>query len=423
MDLLRILSNQKAELDGLDTSALVSRKEEAFIDLNSRLAQVVIGVRRSGKSTLCQKVLSESGIDFAYVNFDDENLVDLRKEDLDSVMETLYRIYGKFDCLFLDEIQNIDGWHLFVNRLLRQGVRLLVTGSNANLLSGELATHLTGRYMQIELYPFSFKEYCLARGVDVAGFSTEAVAMRKRALDQYLLNGGFPETVNSSDSRMYASLLLDAIVSKDICMRYNVRYRETLRQMANGILDNFCQEMSASSLAERHQIGSVHTAKSYLSYLSNAFLIDVVSKFSFKSAERQGARKCYAIDNAFISGHDDVLSSESYGWRLENVVDIELRRRGSRELKEVRYLRVPKSFEVDFVVSDRSKVTELIQVTYNFSNPSVKLYNREIGGLVKGARKTGCTNLTLILMEGETGTLYVDGLTINRINAVDWLLQ
>ena len=135
------------------------------------------------------------------------------------------------------------------------------------------------------------------------------------------------------------------------------------------------------------------------------------------------ARKCYAIDIAFISGHEDALSSDSYGWRLENTVAIELRRRTIPLLQDVRYLRIPKSFEVDFVVSDRNKVSELIQVTYNFNNPSTKLYNREIGGLLKGAEKTGCKNLTLILMEGETGSLKVGGLTVNRINAVDWLLQ
>ena len=423
MDLLRILSNQKAEIKAFKSQQLVTRKEESLVNLDSKLAQVVIGVRRSGKSTLCQKMLIESGINFAYVNFDDENLVNLRKEDLDIVMETLYRIYGKFNHLLLDEIQNIDGWPLFVNRLLRQGMHLVVTGSNANLLSGELATHLTGRYHQIVLFPFSFNEYCTAKGIDTSDFTTEAIASRKRALDKYLLHGGFPETINDPDSRMYASFLLDAIVTKDICKRHNIRYKETLRQMTNNILDNFCQEISVSSLASKHQLNSVHTAKSYLSYMSNAFLVDIIPKFSFKSIERMQARKCYAIDNAFISGHEDALSSDSYGWRLENAVAIELRRRTIPLLQDVRYLRIPKSFEVDFVVSDRNKVSELIQVTYNFNNPSTKLYNREIGGLLKGAEKTGCKNLTLILMEGETGSLKVGGLTVNRINAVDWLLQ
>ena len=158
-DLKRILSNQKAELDLVDLEALCSRKEEQEIQLNSKLAQIVIGVRRSGKSTLCMKVLMQSGVHFAYVNFDDERLQKVGVEELDVILQELYAIYGSFTHLFLDEVQNIDGWHLFVNRLLRQGIKLVLTGSNANLLSGELSTHLTGRYHQIELYPFSFSEH------------------------------------------------------------------------------------------------------------------------------------------------------------------------------------------------------------------------------------------------------------------------
>ena len=159
MDLQKILFNQRAEIEALNISKLCTRVEEQQIDLDSKLAQIVIGVRRSGKSTLCQKVLLQSKVQYAYVNFDDENLVDIKKSDLDTLLENLYRVYGEFTHLFLDEIQNIEGWHLFVNRLLRLGIRLIITGSNANLLSGELATHLTGRYNQIELYPFSFLAY------------------------------------------------------------------------------------------------------------------------------------------------------------------------------------------------------------------------------------------------------------------------
>ena len=165
INLERILKDQREELFNTDYSLFITRREETEIDLDSHLAQIVIGVRRSGKSTLCQKVLLQSKVQFAYVNFDDENLVELKKSDLDALLENLYRVYGEFTHLFLDEIQNIEGWHLFVNRLLRLGIRLIITGSNANLLSGELATHLTGRYNQIELYPFSFLEYCTINNI------------------------------------------------------------------------------------------------------------------------------------------------------------------------------------------------------------------------------------------------------------------
>ena len=151
----RILRDQQEELLSRDESKLVTRREEQEFDLDSQLAQIVIGVRRCGKSTICQKVLKESGVNFAYVNFDDETLASLKPEVLNDILQTLYRIYGQFTHLFMDEIQNVPKWHLFVNRLLRQGLHLVLTGSNANLLSGELATHLTGRYNEIHLYPFS----------------------------------------------------------------------------------------------------------------------------------------------------------------------------------------------------------------------------------------------------------------------------
>ncbi len=154
----QVLLDQQKEKNEILLENLTTRREEVYFDLNSQLAQIVIGVRRSGKSTLCHKVLKQNNINYAYVNFDDERLFNLKTEDLNVVLEALYMVYGDFKYLFCDEIQNIPSWFLFVNRLLRQKVRLIITGSNAKLLSSELSTHLTGRYNQIELFPFSFCE-------------------------------------------------------------------------------------------------------------------------------------------------------------------------------------------------------------------------------------------------------------------------
>ena len=161
----------------------------------------------------------------------------------------------------------------------------------------------------------------------------------------------------------------------------------------------------------------------YVSYLESACLLRLVPKYSFKSIERQTQRKAYAIDNAFVNDHDDALQTDSLGWRLENVIAIELLRRMKYETQQLFYLRQNKSYEVDFCVVDRNHVTSLIQVTYDFSNPKTKLYNREIGGLLKGAVATGCSNLTLIMMSGETGDLAIEGKTIHRVLASDWLLS
>ena len=424
-DLKRILSNQKAELDVVNLEALCSRKEEQEIQLNSKLAQIVIGVRRSGKSTLCMKVLMQSGVHFAYVNFDDERLQKVGVEELDVILQELYAIYGSFTHLFLDEVQNVDGWHLFVNRLLRQGIKLVLTGSNANLLSGELSTHLTGRYHQIELYPFSFSEYCTIRGVDAQGMTTKAYGLRDKALDEYLMSGGFPELIASPEisKRDYLFSLREAIVKKDICQRYKIRYKQTLSDLANRLLDWFCQEKSYNDIAKEMSINSVHTVKNYITYLQNAYLLCLLPKFSLKSSERNSARKMYAVDNAFISQHENALLTESFGLRLENVVAVELLRRLHSEYEQLYYLRKVQDFEVDFVVVESSHVRELIQVTYDFVEPSAKLYNREVNGLIKGSHLTRCDNLTLIMMRGEPRDIQVEGKIVHCVLAADWLLQ
>ena len=420
-NLERILKDQHEELLNTDYSQFINRQEETEIDLNSRLAQIVIGVRRCGKSTICQKVLMESKVNFAYVNFDDESLASLHSEELNDVLQVLYRIYGSFTHLFMDEIQNVPKWHLFVNRLLRQGIHIILTGSNANLLSGELATHLTGRYNEIRLYPFSFSEYCLARGILTDAQTTKSTGLLLNALDTYLQQGGFPEVMSISRQDKYIASLLTAIISKDICHRYKVRYKKTLQQLANGILDRFCQEISYSDLQEIYQLNSIHTSKNYVSYLENAYLIRLIPRYSFKSIERQSMRKVYCIDNAFITNHDDALQTENLGWRLENIIAIELFRRLKNEMQQLYYLRQNKNYEVDFAIVERNKVKQLIQVTYDFNQPKTKLYNREIGGLLKGAAATGCTDLTLIMMSGEEEDIEVNGLTIHKFLAIRWL--
>ena len=197
--LLEILRDQQEELVTLRSQCFCKRKEEDLIKLDSKKAQVVIGVRRSGKSTLCFNVLNRAQVKFAYVNFDDERLIRLSADDLNDVLKCLYQIYGDFTHLFLDEAQNVEGWHLFVNRLLRQGIKVIITGSNAKLLSSELSTYLTGRYNEIGLYPFSFGEFCEMEKVETTNLSTKTDALLRRAFDRYMEVGGFPEIISGEE--------------------------------------------------------------------------------------------------------------------------------------------------------------------------------------------------------------------------------
>lgn len=412
------------ELRTMRWESLIPRKEEKDVNLDSPLAQVVIGVRRSGKSTLCAKVMMESGHPFGYINFDDDRLGSLTRVDFDTLLQTLYRLNGDFHYLFLDEIQNIEGWELFVNRMLRQGMHLLITGSNANLLSGELATHLTGRYHKIELYPFSFKEYCQSRQVDIQSHSTKAIALRERALDTYMFTGGFPELLNLSpvEQTDYVRSLVKTIIEKDIARRYKIRYAQTLNDIANQILDEFTNEQSYYSIQEKHNLSSANTAKKYLQYIQNAYLVCGLPRFSMKSVERRSVNKYYAIDTAMVAKREGALLTESFGLRLENIIAIELMRRATVD-EQLYYLRKVREYEIDFVRVSNNHVQELIQVTYDFREPSTKLYNREVGNLIKAGKSLGCNNLTLLILFGEEREIEQDGMIVRCKMATEWLVE
>ena len=421
---VNILSDQREELTNRHWKNIVTREEEKEINLNSPLAQVVIGVRRSGKSTLCSKVMQESGLPFGYINFDDDRLGKLTVDAFDTLLRALYQLNGDFNHLFLDEVQNIEGWELFVNRMLRQGMHMLITGSNANLLSGELATHLTGRYHQIELMPFSFQEYCSCKDVNTLSYTTKAIALRDKALNDYLFAGGFPELLLLSEAEQgdYVRSLVQTIVEKDIAKRYKLRYAQTLMDVANQVLDEFSQEHSFATVQKKHNLKSPNTAKKYLQYLQNAYLVLALPRFSLKSSERRSVHKYYAIDPAMIAKRDEALMTESLGLRLENMVAVELKRRAAID-EQIYYFRKVREYEVDFVRVKGTQVQELIQVTYDFTQPRTKLYNREVGNLVKASNVLHCDNLTLVVMYGEPGDIVEGGKTIHCVLAAQWLLQ
>ena len=416
--LQEILLDQQEELSETEVASLCDRFEEPQLHLNSRLAQVVIGVRRSGKSILCFKVLQRSGVNYAYVNFDDERLAKFKTENLNMLLDVLYRIYGDFHYLFLDEIQNIEGWPLFVNRLLRKNMHIFLTGSNAKLLSNELMTHLTGRHHKVELYPFSFSEYCMMKHVDMRSMTTKAKALRIKALEDYLKNGGFPELFNETNRHEYIQSLLDSIIKKDIAKRFKLKHVEVLRRMATYLSDNYCQEFVATKVATLFGI-SDHTAEKYFSYLKQAFLLVGVNKFSYKSAERVLNEKVYVVDTAFASDKENSLAPDNLGWRLENTILIELLRRTKSDYKDVFYYKDRES-QVDFVVAKDGKVQELIQVSYNISNP--KTEKREIKGLKDASKALGCSHMTIITLDTEKSIATEQGI-IRVIPATDWLLN
>ncbi|MBE6320270.1 MAG: ATP-binding protein [Bacteroidales bacterium] len=417
-ELLPIVAEQKEEFLSDDFASFCPREEERQIDLKSHLAQVVIGVRRSGKSTMCRKVLREANVKAAYVNFDDERLAKTQTSDLNNILEALYIVYGDFQYLFLDEVQNIEGWPLFVNRLLRQKMHLIVTGSNAKLLSNELTTHLTGRHHKITLFPFSFEEYARMKQLDTQALTTKGQAAVKRELNTYLMNGGLPELLIEKDSQGYIMALLEAIIKRDITSRFKVRYPEVLQRLATYLIDNFAQEYNATTIAELLGV-SDHTIDTYCGYLQEAFLLLALKKFSYKSRERIRDSKIYVIDNAFISNRTNTFSTENLGWRLENAIYIELLHRASKRFADVFYYR-DRTFEVDFMVAKDGVVEELYQVCYDMTNEKTR--KREVNSLLQGATKFHCSNLTILTFD-EQETITEGDYTIQVKSASQWLLN
>ncbi len=411
------ISDQKLEIEQFKLSEICSRPEESLFDLDSSLAQIVIGVRRCGKSTLCHTVLKRSGVNYAYVNFDDERFVSLAADDLNDLLESLYIVYGDFTHLFLDEIQNVKGWNLFVNRLLRGGMHLIITGSNAKLLSSELSTYLTGRYNQIELYPFSFSEYLNLSEIKLNAMSTKDIAFRKRAFKSYMVSGGFPELLNIKDHKGYIKQLVNSIVTVDISRRFKIRYFDALLKVTQYMIANFAQEVNYKSVAETFGFGSQHTAENYINYLRQTYLLVGLNKFSYKARVRVGAEKLYLIDPALLMGQDSNLSSDNMGWRLENIVFLELLRRRRADDVDIFYYRT--TYEIDFVLSRGLAVTELIQVSLFVDN--AKTFKRECAALIKGSKELKCEKLTLITL-GDSREHEIDGLVINEVNIIEWLL-
>lgn len=414
-----ILSDQQEEFAARAQEALCHRREESDLDLESPQAQVVIGVRRSGKSTLCYQAVKQCGGKCAYVDFDDEKLANINADQLNDVLEVLYKIYGDFRHIFLDEIQNVEGWHLFVNRLLRKKMHVIITGSNAKLLSGELTTHLSGRSREIQLYPFSFKEFCAMKKVDTDSPTTKAEAFRRNAFDAYLKQGGFPELLSIANNKDYVRSLVENILKRDIEQRYHISYKAAFVQMAHHLLNVAPTIVVMKDLAKLFGIKSENTIKNYVKYLKDAFMVIGIPKYSPKSRLRVVQEKVYAVDVAMMDQRDNAFAGENLGHRLETIVAIHLIRKSRPEGCDVYYLK-DRSGECDFVVCKGNKVVQAIQVSYDIS--SVKTRKRELNGLLLAAKQTGCDNL-LLLTDHESGEVTESGHKIEIQPVYEWCLE
>ena len=411
----QLLIEQREERNLREGEDLVKRDNADLIDASSQLVQIISGIRRSGKSTLAHQVYSM--LDYAYINFEDERLMDCSAEDLNLLLELLYQVYGDFKYLLLDEIQNIDGWSLFVNRLLRQKIHIIITGSNSRLLSTELATHLTGRFINTELYPFSFKEYLVYKNFKPGPETTKETGLLKGLFIEYSKSGGFPEVTRGEKLEGYITALFEAIVTRDIVYRHNIRYVRTFRDMAVYLVNSYASELSFNRLKNIFGLGSENTAKAYLTYLEEAYLILTLPKFSFKKQEQLRYRKIYAADPAIISVIADNFS-ENRGRMLENIVFLELKRRGINNSFDVYYYK--KKYSVDFVIYSKGQVTMLIQVSESLKDRITR--NREVRALLIASAELGSLEMKIITFDENT-VIEENGHKINVVPVLQWLMD
>lgn len=415
-----IVLRQKAERDMLAAKDYQQRVEitDSATLLASGLIKLITGPRRAGKSVLALQILH--GKNYAYLNFDDNSL--LTHFDEDAVMKALAEVYPGYEYLLLDEIQNLEGWDTWVTTLYRRGVNLIITGSNANLLSSEMATLLTGRYVESFILPFSMKETLQFCKVDIHPALPDGQAALSLAMEDYMKNGGYPEIIHSRElEQVYLGALFDSIILKDVAKRHKIRKTTELYDLADYLISNYGNPLSYTGIATDLKLGSVTTVKKFCKYLEEPYLFWFLPRFDKKLKEMKKAdRKVYVVDTGFVSVRAMELSANS-GRQLENMVFVELLRRGFNiSKKELFYYHTANGKEIDFVTKKGTSVGELIQVSYDISRPKTR--QRELDALVLAAEELGCNNLTLITWDTDEVTNY-KGKDIRIVSAKNWFLK
>ncbi len=327
----------------------------------SAYALIVSGIRRCGKSTLLFQLLKERYPQALYLNFEDPRLYEFDQKDfvrLDKVIEST----GSKVLLF-DEIQIVPQWELYVRQKLDEGFKLVITGSNASLLSRELGAKLTGRHITKELFPFSYQEFITFRQLDASADS----------LRQYLLTGGFPEYVKQGANEIL-NHIFDDILIRDIAVRYNIRDVKILQRLALYLISNVGNLITANRLKSLFEVGSTNTIIEYLSYLEDSYLLHLIPKFSY-SLRKQIAnpRKVYSIDTGMITVNSGSFTDDN-GRILENLVYLHLR----RSYKDIYYFSEKR--ECDFILFVKGVATEAIQVCFDLNPDNL---DRELNGLVE----------------------------------------
>jgi len=385
------------------TKEILKSKDSSFV-------KIISGVRRSGKSTLLKQLKEKFG--GIYVNFDDERFVNFNNEDFQILYELSIELFKKNNLFYFDEVQNISGWERFVRRICESGENVFVTGSNATMLSKELGTHLTGRYIMFKLYPFSFREYLTLNKIKISKLTTKEKVKIKEQFSNYLVEGGLPEYLETKNTN-YLRSLFESILYRDVMARYKLTNERVLKELIYFCANNISKEISFNSTKKILGVGSTTTISDYFSYLENTYLIFLIPRYKYSLKKQiQSNKKLYLIDNA-LAKQLGFSFSENKGKLLENFVFIELKRRG----KEIFYYK--EKNECDFILREGTKIKEAIQVCYELNNENKK---REIEGLVEAMNKFNLKEGLILTFEKEE-KIKVENKNINVKPVWKWILE
>lgn len=390
------------------------------LDLETNTNYVFVGLRRAGKSYLLYQIIQDSlkkgtpKEQILYINFEDERLIGLKTEDLNIILEIYAQTYDYKPILYLDEIQVVNGWQKFVRRLADSKYTLFVTGSNAEMLSGEIATTLGGRFFIKEVYPYSLQDYLNVKNITLTKnwkFSKQRNLIFKTA-DNYLKYGGLPEVTDKKNKRDWISNLYQYIYYGDLITRYSIRNEKAIKLMIKKLADSIMQPISYNRLANIVSSSgskiSVSSISEYIKYASNVWLLFSINNFASSFTEKESIKKYYFIDNGILN----LFLYQGQSPLLENIMAISLYHYYKDDL-----FFYNKNIEVDFYIPSEKLA---IQVSYSIEDSST--LEREIKALLKLNKITKLKRAILITYNTEK-EIVKDDLKIEVIPFWIWLLS
>ncbi len=374
-----------------------TRDALTYIPVAESFATIITGIRRCGKSTLLLQLLRRDYQDAVYLNFDDIRLSGFETGDFTRLHREIEK--REIKVLFFDEIQIVESWEKYINQLLREGYKVFITGSNASMLSVELGTHLTGRHLSMELFPFSYSEFIRFKELENG----------ENAVLGYLKTGGIPEYLKTGIS-IVLNTLVDDILMRDIAVRHSVRDINSLRQLTAFLITNIGNLVSANKLVGMFDIKSPATFLEYFSFLKDAYLLDFVPMFSHSlKVQARNPKKVYVMDMGLYT-ENSVSTSDNIGRRLENLIFLHLR----RKYKQIFYYK--DKGECDFITLEKSAVKEAIQVCLTVNDEN---FDREYNGLLGAMQNLGLKEGCIVTLN-QSDLFEIDDMTIKMVPAYEF---